>query len=62
MAGLERVVDYLFQQVERGGIARIVAGGVAERDFQTLSHGFVTHQRRVAADAAQESVAHGWVN
>jgi hypothetical protein len=36
MAGLERVVDDLFQQVERGGIGRILAGGVAERDFQTL--------------------------
>jgi hypothetical protein len=36
IAGLERVVDDLFQQVERGGIGRILAGGVAERDFQTL--------------------------
>ena len=27
VAGLERVVDDLFQQVERGGIGRILAGG-----------------------------------
>ena len=62
VAGLERVVDDLFQQVERGGIGRILAGNVTERDFQTFSHGFVTRQRRVAVDAAQETVSHGGVD
>ena len=62
VAGLERVVDDLFQQVERGGVGRVLAGRIAERNFQTFANGFVTRLRGFSANSAEEAVADGGVD